>query len=364
MINSGDWFSILERDARRFSILFIQLGHAFSPLRNILNEVQATSLTVQDYLATDLPENPKICIIKDLDTVKDNKKLTIGQLRERVMADVDLGYGFILVSSVPRNAYEFTAGSDLVVDAKHVFAPLLECEENSSLNSLPSFSSDIDESNFLLSCVQELSPQTVMKLSEAMWELSLSPNECISFLSFSEIEALRGAGLLTVSDMETSWIVGRAWKNFRNAVAIAASRYIVAGSWLALAFQDLWLIERIIRNAIRNALIEKQGEGWRETCLPNGLRSEVLERARRDAQPSADKMKDLRDPLEWLTTSELLELRENRDLGALGLESYLWQKLRGDVLPIRNRAAHMRMISEQDALMLSNWRKLIERKVH
>jgi hypothetical protein len=89
----------------------------------------------------------------------------------------------------------------------------------------------------------------------------------------------------------------------------------------------------------------------------------VLERARKDAQPSAGAVKELRDPLEWLTTVELLELREERELGDLGLESYLWTKLRNSVVPIRNRAAHMRFIGAQDARTVRNWRKIVLKSV-
>ncbi|HEX3004619.1 MAG TPA: hypothetical protein VHO27_10420, partial [Angustibacter sp.] len=79
--------------------------------------------------------------------------------------------------------------------------------------------------------------------------------------------------------------------------------------------------------------------------------------------PRAAKLADLRDPLEWLTTSELLELRELRALGDLGIPAVLWGKLRTEIIPIRNKVAHMRMISEQDLRRATMWRRIVAERI-
>ena len=70
-------------------------------------------------------------------------------------------------------------------------------------------------------------------------------------------------------------------------------------------------------------------------------------------------MKDLRDPLEWLSTTELLELRVTRELGDLGMAPFLWASLARDILRVRNRVAHMRMLDEADAILAQKWRRVV-----
>lgn len=364
MTSRGEWILDLERKARRFSLVFVQLGSAFSPLRDDLIDIQGQQLTIAEYLDRPAPEQPTLYIIRDFERVSKTRDATIGRLREHVFSDIDSGHVFILLSTIARNAFETGPGSDLLADSRQIFAPLNSQLQDDQLSVLPAYSpGKSDAGELLVNCLQELGSSTVHALSQALWEEARSPKESIEVLDRSDIEALRGAGLISVDGDSVSWVITRTWKKFRYAVALASARYTEETTWLSSAFTDLWVIERVIRNGIRDALITKQGECWRDGCLNGGLKVEVLERARKDAQPSAGTIKDLRDPLEWLTTVELLELREERELGDLGLESYLWTKLRNSVVPIRNRAAHMRFIGDQDARILRTWRSIVVQKV-
>jgi hypothetical protein len=364
MTDRGEWILDLERKARRYSLVFVQLGSAFSPLRDDLADIQGKQLTTTEYLDEPAIDEPTLHILKDFERVSKTSDTTIGRLRERVLSDIDSGHVFILVSRIARNAFEAGPGSDLLADSRHVFAPLNTLSNEDQLTVLPAYChGERDGSELLVNCLEELGSSTVHALSQALWEEGRSPMESIQVLERSDIEALRGAGLIRVEGDSVVWTIAQAWKKFRNAVALASARYTEETTWLSNAFTDLWVIERVIRNSIRDALIAKQGESWRDGCLGAGLRAEVLERARKDAQPSAGAVKELRDPLEWLTTVELLELREERELGDLGLESYLWTKLRNSVVPIRNRAAHMRFIGAQDARTVRNWRKIVLKSV-
>ncbi|UZX02808.1 hypothetical protein F8G81_09445 [Arthrobacter sp. CDRTa11] len=360
MTDRGEWVLNLERKARRYSIVFVQLGSAFAPLRGDLADIKGRQMPLAEYLGQVAPNEPTLHILEDFERVAKTKDATIGRLRERVHSDVEAGHIFILVSRISRNAYEAAPGSDLLADARQVYAPLDPPVAGDHLAVLPAHrGGERDGTTLLTSCLEELGSETVHALSQALWEHGLSPNESITELRKTDLEALRGAGLVTVDESSVTWTIAGAWKKFRNAVALASSRYTVATTWLAGSFTDLWVIERAIRNAVRDALIIKQGDGWRESCLSSAMQPEILERARKDAQPSAESVKDLRDPLEWLTTVELLELREARELGNLGLETYLWTKFRHAVVPIRNRAAHMRLISAQDARTLQSWRTIV-----
>jgi hypothetical protein len=364
MTDKGDWILDLERKVRRYSLVFIHLGSAFSPLRRDLDDIEGKRLAIVEYLDQPAEDQPTLYVLKDFERASTTTDTTIGRLRERVFSDIDAGHLFILVSTKARNSFEAGPGSDLLADSRQVFAPLNPHPAGEQLAVLPAYcDGELDGSGLLIECLEELGSSTVLALSQALWEEGLSPSESIKVLERSDIEVLRGAGFIHLHQDSVAWAFPQAWKKLKNAVALVSSRYTEETAWLSSAFTDLWVVERVIRNVIRDALIAKQGESWRDGCLNAKLRADVLERARKDAQPSAGSIKELRDPLEWLTTVELLELREQRELGGLGLESYLWRKLRNDVIPIRNRAAHMRLIGAHDARVLRNWRAIVQKRV-
>ena len=375
-----DWQAELGVAIKRYPIVFVHLGRARLPAGETL-EALGTVVTVADYLGhVSHPGSDggavlgSVAVISDVETVIGSRKFTLGALRERVMFDVDEGRRFVLQSRVARGAFPETVGSNLLADAKQVFAPASLSDPAQGLERLPGWDSgqaggvgDVGGSaykvQFLIECVEELGVDTVACLAELLWDARLSPNEAIKSIAGVDLESMLSSGLISMVDNDPAWLIAAEWKHFREAVAAVSSRYAGEGEWLAHTFVDLWLIERRIRNAFRDALIAGQGAGWRSTCLPAGLQAEVVGRAQRDSQPSAEKVSDLRDPLEWLTTSELLDLRTDRDLGLLGLESHQWTRLREAIVPVRNRAAHMRIIGERDARTVATWRKLVEQKV-
>lgn len=367
MTTDISWFESIARDARRYSVVFLHLGHAFAPYRALLTDIQAMSIPVAEYLSLSTPhDDDSIVVISDVHSCIGSRHVEMGSLRSRVLEDIDVrGHKFVLVSEVARAAFPTVVGSDLLANAKHVFIQYQPIEESSeSLAALPGWSGGGESpETFLATCVSELSAETVVTLGELIWDLGLSPNECLHALGALDRESLRGAGLLRLHDDELSWVLSKDWKAFRAAIAVASSRYMTRSDWLAQVFVDLWLIERQVRNAIRDALVASHGSGWRSVCAAGDMALELVSRAKKDVQPRAEQLKDLRDPLEWLTTSELLDLRESRQLGELGLEAYMWTKLRVDLLPIRNRAAHMRVVSERDARTVATWRKIVMAKL-
>lgn len=364
-METGTWILELEKSARRFSLVFLHLGSAFGPQRAALSDINGKHISVPDYLSQDSPADPTLLVIDQIERLEGKRDSSMGRLRERIFADIEGGHVFILVSTLARNTYDDTPGSDLLADARHVFAPVNEPSDENPLTVLPSFSIDDDSDgrSLLVSCLQELGSSTVLAVGQALWEDGHSPRDSILRLKRTDIEALRGAGLVFVTAGEAHWSISQVWKDFRESVALATSMYTKESPWLSETFSDLWVMERAIRNSIRFALMKKQGNSWRTNCLTGGLKTEVLERARKDAHPSAESIKELRDPLEWLTTVELLDLRETRELGNLGLEPYLWRMLQNTVVPIRNRAAHMRIISDEDAQNIQKWRKMVVRKL-
>lgn len=374
-----EWEAEIGVATKRYPIVFVHIGRARLPAQESLEAVGPV-ISVADYLSeVSLPKanegavHSSVVVISDVEAVIGSRQHTLGALRERVMADVDEGRRFVLQSRVARSAFPETLGSNLLVDAKQVFVPILRSDEANGLQRLPGWDyehsqkssgdSSTDKVKFLSECVQELSTDTVSHLSELLWDSRQSPNEVLGSISGVDLESMLSCGLVSMVGGSPVWVIASEWKYFREAVAAVSSRYASESDWLAQTFVDLWLIERRLRNVFRDALIAIQGKGWRSTCLPVGLRAEILGRAQRDSQPFAGTISDLRDPLEWLSTSELLDLRTQGSLGALGLETHQWNRLREVLIPVRNRAAHMRIIGERDARTASTWRKLVEQKV-
>lgn len=350
---SMTWLSELPQKAQLFTITFVQLGQAATDLRKQLPGIPGTHLTVRDYLADEATELQSPILLYEFDRMRRDRGQRLGELRDRVMRDALCGHYFVFVSVSPKTAYPDTRGSDIVADAKQVFAP----------SAMLAASGEASHYDFFVAIVRELGERTVIAISEAMWESQLSSTDALDSLSRPDVEALRGAGLVQAEGEVVSWAVTSAQgKTLKAAVAQVCSEGNEAGDSVASAFVEIWTLERDLRNIIRAALVERMKDGWRETCLPDHLRIEVLDRARRDTQPGASKLGDLRDPLEWLTTSELLDLRESRELGGLGLEPYMWLKLRNEVLPIRNKLAHMRLVSSQDVQRAAVWRRLIAQR--
>ncbi len=352
---STDWLSTLPQKASLYTLVFLQLGHAGRDLSERLSEVPGAHLTVKDYLSAEAERPEDLCFLHDFDWLRLGRGERLGALRDRVTREASQLKRFVFVSRAPKTAYPDARGSDVIADAKQVFPPLEMYTTESATET-----ADQDAPQFYAECVRELGDRTVIALSAALWESHLSPRDALESLPRLDIEALRGAGLVRVEGVDVTWSVsGKQFKQVKQAVALVCSESTTAREWVPDSFVEVWTLERALRNAIRLALMEKMGDGWRETCLPEHLRNEVLERAQRDSHPRATKLGDLRDPLEWLSTSELLDLRESRELGGLGLEPYLWTKLRNEIVPIRNKIAHMRLVNEQDAQRAAMWRQLV-----
>lgn len=344
-----DWINRLPQRAAQYSIVFVHFGCALRSMESVLNGAPGQHVEASAFAAAETTPGSDLVIVHAVEALATDRGHRLGAFREWIGREAAEGRAFILVSKVAKTAYPETIGSDVISDAKQVFAPVTEWVDAGAAAGV------------LVDCIAELGDRTADALAEALWEMQLGPNDALRSLGKQHVEALRGAGLVHSDGAQVSWVRGLDFKELRRAAAVVtaeASRPRVA---VPDAFSDLWVLERIVRNLVRRALVERQGTGWRETCLGEVLAGEVVERARAASHPLASTPRDLRDPLEWLTTSELLDLRERHELGELGLASTLWRKLRAEVVPIRNKVAHMRMITADDARSAAMWRKVLEK---
>jgi hypothetical protein len=358
MTEEEQWLRDLPIKMKQFSLVFLQLGSPAVRLRDSIMALEGQHIDALDVLAEGTVLTESLVFVHAFDRLKERRGDELGRFRDLVMREAQADRVFAFLSTAPKTAYPETRGSDVIADAKQIFPtwPL-------TLKGIDGQPSGDLELKFLIECVRELGDRTVIALSEALWEQQLSPRDALEWLPRPDIEALRGAGFVSASGDQVSWtLAGTSFKTARSAIALVASESVSFRPAVPESFAEMWTLERMIRNGIRGALIRKMGDGWRETCLPKWLKTEVLDRARRDSQPRAKKMADLRDPLEWLSTSELLDLRETRELGSLGMEQHYWSRLRIEILPIRNRIAHMRLIDDVDLRRITTWRKIVSEK--
>jgi hypothetical protein len=91
-----------------------------------------------------------------------------------------------------------------------------------------------------------------------------------------------------------------------------------------------------------------------------------LELSRRDSVPAAVNVEDVRSPLDWLTLSDLLAVARESAASSptsrvCGYSAEDWAKLDREIVPIRNRVAHMRLARQGDLDTVRRCRRLWNR---
>jgi hypothetical protein len=181
------------------------------------------------------------------------------------------------------------------------------------------------------------------------------------YLDAREIDALRGAGLATSIGAagSTRFAVPQRFSEFRNAVSDVMAKMVNPTSEISDISAALWSIERRIRRSLRGLAIEQHQGSWRKNVLHGDLGAKALERARNDNAPAASSLSDLRDPLEWLSLGELLEVVEK--FNHIGSDALFWRRFGSDVVPIRNRLSHMRLTRKGDRENVHAWESRIRK---
>jgi hypothetical protein len=289
--------------------------------------------------------------------------VTLGKLRKRVDEELDKGHEICLISSSPKIAYKPVPGSSVIEDSAVSVLSLLEKQEvpheararqGWQIPAVSFGDPDLAISDILRAILDELGLEILAVLDHAIFETDDRKN-FLSFLSAAEIEALRGAGLVLVSDDRAEFPFPRALNEFVDEVANALADVVTPQRELASVSDDLWYIERTIRRHLRRAAIESYQGRWRRNILHGDQSSKVLERARGDGNVTVGSVSQLRDPIEWLTLGELLEVVQSNRFGGLKFDDISWRRFASDVLPIRNRLSHMRILKKGDKETVQMW---------
>ena len=358
----------IRRKLKRNKLVFVQCGAAFEVLRApLLAELDGTLLDSVSFAATADPVDPPTgrVILDNVEAFAADGKAgsaTLGALRARVNQLRDDEIDVCLVSRMPKIAFAPVAGSNLLDDAAWHCIPLLNAEEcpqemqASSGAALPALGlgPDPDAPALLRASLGELGVHVLTDLDFAIFEA----NHVDGFVNEVEpavAEALRGAGLAQVVDGSLTFTaVGPFWK-FKNAVADTIAAVVGPQSELSDVSDGLWLIERTIRKALREAAIAASGGSWRRNLFNKAIADNVLGRARGDVYPTAATVSDLRDPTEWLSLGELLEVVRSPQFDGLSWDAVAWKHFTQDIVPIRNRLSHMRLLKKGDRATVRMW---------
>lgn len=357
----ADWVTETHKRVGAYSLVFLQAGRANDVVVSDLCSSCDVVATVDDFLARD-DEESGLIVLTDLESLvaRERAHKLFGPLRARIISEMAAGNRFILLSRAPRIAFPEVVGSSVLEDAS--FWRVTPGCDDGPMGRFRSWSNSTSEEEFFEDVVAELGSGVLASLDENFFELMLSGNEMLNLLAPREIEALEGAGLLLREHAELRWAAPQRLGELKNAIGNVVSSAVESPPEAGDVYRSLWVMERIIRNALRAFAREKHQHRWRSVFLSSDLARAILERASLSGYSAAVSINEVRDPLEWLTLGELLSLRD-QSKEDFGMPSRLWILFNSEIAPIRNRLSHMRSLKPHDSRMALKWEKVLLRKV-
>ncbi|WP_194410043.1 hypothetical protein [Microbacterium cremeum] len=358
-VDYSAWVELIHQKAEQLRVVFLQLGSSNEPARRALTSSHLAVQTVRTYMKPDRERVEGTLLLDNMeDLAVTSPDVAMGALRERVFADVDAGTRVVLLSRAPRIAYPAVVGSSLLDDASFAHAPVVK---SNGPEGFPACVEDgTDPTPLLRQALSELGPELCASLDRALYESMLTGETALSTLSARELEALDGAGITAPNGATRSWNFSKHLVPLKSALDDVLSDDLDPQHQLTDVSAGLWKIERIIRREIRKRAVTAWGGSWRQQCLNADLTEKVLERATEEAYLAATSIKHLRDPLEWLSLGELLQLKDRTEIGDLGLNAAFWRRFGAQIMPIRNRLAHMRTLRPDDATNVVKWQRVLE----
>lgn len=201
----------------------------------------------------------------------------------------------------------------------------------------------------LLQAVQELGTGVLALLNHLVLEsdtMDLPEDD----LAAHHVATLEAARLLRVDDAAGTVHLFDPWRGEAKDCLATALRSITSppSEWEVLA-RKMFTFERTVRKMVMDTLIETEGTSWRIALGARGIKAFGL--ARNDTNVSASSLDDMYTPLDWFLLEDLLDLAA--DLAGphgsvLGVRSNEWNRWKVQLVPIRNRVAHLRLPLETD----------------
>jgi hypothetical protein len=354
------WVEELLKQCARWNIIFIQLGEAYPSARRAIEPRMDDVISAVDYIAQPHREG-KLRLVTDLEELSTAGAPTLGQLRDRVNSDRDAGGRVILLSRRPRSAFPTVPGSQVLLDAKLVTPPIYQV--GASWRFGYELTQDGTPSDVVVeTALRELGEVACAELDASIFE---DGRDSRSLTSMSEQlqDALLGAGMITGSHHELEWCVADAQAVIRNALADVIAGMRRPQDALARVSEGCWVIERMVRQSLRARARALWGNNWSTELLGQDLAETAFRRALAGTYPSAEKLEDLRDPLEWLTLSETFSLLKNPALGSLGVNPSMWTLMSTELLPVKDRVERSQLMRKADIDTVHRWTDLLRQRL-
>jgi hypothetical protein len=364
-------FGQLKQSMRRKSLVFVQMNPLIS---NVLDRARNdTGFTFTNCSGSGLPTHfeSKFIILENFQhifTDSHDPAVALGRAREDINALLDDGTCICIVSSVPRLAYPNCIGSAVVEDASsfHPDRALHRAHEASGTTDvIPSCWPSRVEPADMRSTLLELGLDSLAALDFLLFELRISNDIPHDLVTDREWDALRGAGLYSVDKLNPDLLhLNVPASVLTPCVAEVISESLGVQSGYGAVTEALVELERRIRRALRNRAVSLYGSKWRGQAVGSDLATRAVSRAASDSAFNQDSIKSLRDPFEWLTLSELLDIIVGSACPEhLGASVDFWRRFGHEVLPVRNRLSHMRLLRFDDARTIQYWRVAVQQKL-
>lgn len=353
------WTEELLQQCARWNIVFVQLGDAFPSTREAILHCVDSVVEVEDYIANIGSEEGTIRLVSNVEHLLVPGAPSLGRLRERVIADRENGIRVVLLSRQPRIAFPNPPGSEVLHDSKMVPPPAY-------------LSQDGEQANFGLEATQEGTPPEIV-VAQALRELGEAACAGLDALMFEDgrqaqelnameeslQDALLSSGLIVAYHGELRWAVDDAGECLRTALGDVIAGMRKPQPDFARVSENCWVIERLVKQALRARAKVLWGVTWGPELLGPELSSAALNRAANGTYPAANHLLDLRDPLEWLTLAETLDVRARSDVGSLGVQNSMWLKLRMELLPVKDRVERSQLMRKPDVDVTHRWVSLL-----
>ncbi|MGR6582339.1 hypothetical protein ACT89R_17280 [Rhodococcus qingshengii] len=358
----------LRRKITRRRLVFLQCGSVWNCARDpLLESIGGYIVSVDEITelgSINIEDDQKLVIIDGVENFADlgtYNGYSLGEFRIEIDRILDQNISVCLVSRSPRSAFRAVPGSSILEDSSpHFMSTLSEDEREDECKTLRSSTlPDIglglnhDVSKIIENALTELGLSQLAALDAAIY--GTSSDTFLGVLGNREIEGLIGAGLVRVDNSNAVLVDSRIYSELREALSNVLSRIVDSQGDLPGVSKGLWTIERTIRSWLREDAISEYGSKWRNQIFNDGMGKIVLDRARADTNFAARSLAELRDPIEWLTLGELLDVSRVEKFNQLGIQAVVWRKFANEIIPIRNRLSHMRLLQRGDKELVTMW---------
>ena len=400
----------VAQELRRFPIVFVHAGRLFNPeeiVEGLLRELatQGRPVAVHD-VREPVPtgsHGDHILVGFEALANSQNRCEQLAQLRASAMVQLDEGNRLFALSRVPKTRLIGCPGSQLILDARTRFlTPLDDAAATASFvaakvegkqatfgvkasSGLPALltaflaahvashgdaklaRAQVQQSTrtLLMAALRELGPEATTVLHRV---LERGDSELGKDLDPLIVEALRGAGFVAVDQAGGHMrllVPTRMRTIYLEAALTVIDATVEPPPAVTPIFAGLWEIERRIRRRIQKSAIDHAAGNWRNVVVStNELRDKVLFRVAQDRATVITDIRHVANPLEWMTLDELLQLIDDEAAWACPPETpaAFFRRMRVDLQPVRNRAAHFRLPELRDAEVVERWRSELRRR--